>query len=186
MRRPMKTSMHRSFSSAPFALSLALSLALISTVVRAQLFAPTIDPDWREAPAPTPPPIRTEGLIPLEMPGSQLRFGIDPASIVIGKDGVVYYVVVAASSSGAVNGMYEGVRCATAEMKLYARHTPGAGWMTLKESEWRPLHAQGLSRHSLLVARNGVCVGQGANQSASQIARDLRAGPENRFRPEAR
>lgn len=125
-------------------------------------------------------------MVALEMPGSQLRFGVDPASIQIGKDGVVNYVVVASSSSGAVNGMYEGVRCATGEMKLYARNLPGSGWVPAKEAEWRPLHSQGMSRHSLLIARNGACVGQAPNQSPSQIARDLQGNPEYRFRPEIR
>ena len=163
-----------------------LPLAFVSFTSHAQLFAPTIDPDWREADAPPPPPLRTEGLIAIEMPGSQLRFGVDPDSISVGNDGIVHYVVVATSSSGAVNGMYEGVRCSTGEMRLYARHTPGAGWVPTKEADWKPLHAQGLSRHSLNIARNGACIGQGPNQSASQVVRDLRSGPENRFRPEAR
>ena len=176
----MKTNMRRSFYA------LLLPLAFASFTSQAQLFAPTIDPDWREADAPPAPKLRTEGLIPLELPGSQLRFGVDPDSISVGKDGIVHYVVVAASSTGAVNGMYEGVRCATGEMRLYARHIPGAGWVPAKEAQWKPLHAQGVSRHSLLIARNGACIGQGTNQSASQVARDLRSGPDYRFRSEVR
>ena len=40
-----------------------------------------------------------DGLIPLDIPGSTLRFGVDPASVTIGSDGIVRYVVVASSTT---------------------------------------------------------------------------------------
>ena len=157
--------------------SLALALLLAAGAAHAQL-ADT-NPDWRESEAPAPPALRTTGLIPLEIPGSQLRFGVDPASVSLGSDGVVRYVVVASSASGAVNGIYEGIRCNTAEYKVYGRNT-GGGWST-SGTDWRALHDQPRSRHSLLVARTGACIGRGPNRSAAQIVRDLRAPAADRF-----
>jgi hypothetical protein len=162
----------------------ALLLAAATTASFAQL-AP-LDPDWRETAAPPPPALKTEGLIALEMPGALLRYGIDPTSVTLGKDGVVRYVVVATSSSGAVNASYEGIRCAAGEFKVYARHTPGSGWTLTRDSPWMPLNAQGVSRHSLFVARSGGCMGHGTNVTAADIVRDLRAPPDERFRPERR
>jgi hypothetical protein len=156
---------------------LALALLLAASAAHAQL-ADT-DRDWKESEAPAPPALRTSGLIPLEIPGSQLRFGVDPASVSLGSDGVVRYVVVASSSSGAVNGIYEGIRCSTGEYKVYARNS-GSGW-SMSGSDWRLLHDQPQSRHSLLVARTGACVGRGANGSAAQIVRDLRSSVNHRF-----
>ncbi len=164
----------------------ACALALAATASHAQIFTDPAAPDWHESDAPPPPALRIEGLIGIEMPGSQLRFGVDPKSIVIGANGVVNYVVVASSTSGAVNGIYEGVHCASGKVRVHARFTPGSGWTTVKDAPWRDLHEQGMSRHSLVIARNGACMGQGPGTSAEQIARDLAGGGDRRFRNETR
>lgn len=141
-----------------------------------------LDPDWREAEAPPPPALRTTGLIELDMPRSTLRFGVDPASISLGTDGVVRYVVVAQSDSGAVNAMYEGIHCRTSQVKVYARHNPGSGWVSTRDAAWAPMNI-GISptRHSLLIARNGACLGNSPNQSTERIVRDLRAPADRRL-----
>jgi hypothetical protein len=142
---------------------------------------PSEDPDWKEQDAPPPPALRTSGLIPLDVPGSSLRFGVDPASVAVGADGVVRYVVVASSASGAVNAIYEGLRCSTGEVRVYARHNPDSGWVPARGSLWQALHSVPNSRYSLLIARSGACVGQGPNGNAAQIVRDLRSGVDRRF-----
>ena len=157
----------------------ALPLVLAAWAAHAQL-AP-IDPDWREAEAPPPPALKLDGLVALDMPRSALRFGVDPASVSLGSDGIVRYVVVATSSTGAVNALYEGLNCNTAEIKVYARHYPDSGWTPAKDSPWRALQDGKSSNHSLVVARNGACVGHAPNRSASQIVRDLRAPVNRRF-----
>lgn len=156
------------------------ALLLVAGAAQAQL-APDIDPDWKEAEAPPPPALRTSGLIPLEVPRSALRFGVDPASVTLGSDGIVRYVVVATSATGAVNGLYEGIRCNTGEFKVFARHTPDAGWVRSTNLDWKALQDQPNSRHSLLIARTGACIGQGPNRSATAIVRDLRAPANHRF-----
>ena len=139
------------------------------------------DPDWKEQEAPPPPALRTTGLIPLEVPGSGLRFGIDPASVAIGSDRIIRYVVVATSPSGAVNGIYEGLRCNTGEVRVFARHNPDSGWVPANGTLWQPLHSVPNNRYSLLIARTGACLGHGPNDSAAQIVRDLRSGVDHRF-----
>lgn len=139
------------------------------------------DPDWKEQEVPPPPALKTERLIPLELPGSLLNFGVDPGSVAVGGDGVVRYVVVARSSSGAVNAMYEGVRCSTGEWKVYARHSPDVGWKRVAESEWKEMSGNAQARHSLVIARTGACMGRGPNGTASQIVRDLGASVDRRF-----
>jgi hypothetical protein len=158
---------------------LAACLALAACTAHAQL-AP-VDPDWRELEAPPPPAVRLDGLVPLEMPGSTLRFGVDPASISIAGDGVVRYVVVATGAGGAVNALYEGLRCSTGESRVYARYLPGSGWKPATASQWRSLRDTPGSNHSLVFARNAACVGQAPNRSASQIVRDLQAPVDTRF-----
>ncbi|HEY8359396.1 MAG TPA: CNP1-like family protein [Ramlibacter sp.] len=162
--------MHRRF--------IALVLASAAGIASAQLLPD--DPDWKEAQVPPPPALSTQRLIELEMPRSALRFGVDPASITIGTDRIVRYVVVATSSTGTVNAMYEGVRCSSGEVKVYARHNPDSGWVASK-SDWQPLHLTANSRHSLQIARNGACIGHAPNQTPAAIARDLKQGADRRF-----
>ena len=157
----------------------ALALALAASAAHAQLNVP--DPDWKEVEAPPPAPLRTTGLIRIDLPESTLRFGVDPASVALSSEGIVRYVVVATSNSGAVNALYEGIRCSTGEMKLYARHNPDRGWVLVKDSQWRSLHEPRPSRHSLVIARTGACIGGAPNQSASQIVRDLGGSVNWRF-----
>jgi CNP1-like family protein len=152
------------------------ALVLVAAAAQAQVAAD--DPDWREVEAPPAPALKLQGLIPLEMPGSGLQFGVDPDSISIGSDGIVRYVVVATSSSGVVNGIYEGVRCDKGEVKVYARHNATGGWTVSKDPKWRAVNEQ---RYTNVIARGGACVGRGANQSAARIARDLRTPLERRY-----
>lgn len=159
--------------------SAAALLGLVATQAAAQLAA--VDPDWREADAPRPPIPATSGLIPIEIPGALLRYGIDPASVSLGADGIVRYVIVASSSSGAMNASYEGIRCNTGDVRVYARFNPDTGWSRAADADWRPLQEGRPFRHSLTVARTGACMGHGANRSVTQILRDLRSPVDRRF-----
>ena len=156
-----------------------LLLAVASCAAHAQLVP--IDPDWKEVEAPPAPPVRTSGLIPLDIPRTTLHFGIDPASISLEQDNVVRYVVVATSDTGSVNALYEGIRCATGDFKVYARHNGGSGWTVARDTPWRSLSESSASRHTILIARTGACIGQAPNRSASQIVRDLKAPVDRRF-----
>jgi hypothetical protein len=156
----------------------AVLFLLAAGVAQAQLVDP--DPDAKESEAPPPPQWRTGGLIPLEMARSGLRYGVDPASVSVSADGVVRYVVVATGSGGAVNGLYEGIRCRTGEVKTYARYLPGAGWTPASDAAWRALQ-EPQYRHSLAIARSGACLGEAPNRSASQIVQDLAAPVDHRF-----
>lgn len=157
--------------------------AALVCLLAAQALAQAVSPDvdWRESEAPPPPVPRLDTLIPIEVPGATLRYGIDPASVSLGNDGIVRYVVVATSSSGAMNASYEGIRCSTADFRVYARFNPDGGWSPGTDAEWRPLHEGRPFRHSLTVARNGACMGRSANRSLAQILRDLRSPVDRRF-----
>jgi hypothetical protein len=159
---------------------LALALASAVGCASAQVI-PDVNIDWKELEAPPPPPLRTNGLLPIEVQGATLQFGVDPASITIGADRVVRYVVVAKSSSGTVNGMYEGIRCDTGEVKVYARHNPSSGWVPSRDSEWQNIFRIANSRHSLAIARSGACMDGAPNVSPTQIAIELRAPIDRRF-----
>ncbi len=154
-----------------------LSLLLASQGVFAQL-APQ-DPDWKEIDLPPPPTFNKSNLIPLEMPAyTALKFGVDPATLSVSSDRIVRYVVVATSSTGVVNAMYEGLRCDVSEFKTFARWGAKGEWLLVKDPVWRPLNDNNTSRHALALARQGACEGRtAAASSAAEIVRKLKAPP---------
>lgn len=152
---------------------LAALLLLTSGACQAQMAAD--NPDWREDHVPPPPAFEVSRLIPFDVDaGSSLRFGVDPATLQIGKDGVVRYVVVARSSTGALNAMYEGIRCTTAEYKTYARYNADSGWNPVQSADWRPLYQAANNRYALALARQGLCADSAPPPSVQHILRSLR------------
>jgi hypothetical protein len=150
-------------------------LCLTAGFASAQFIAD--DPDWKESEVPPPPAFDLKRLVPVELPSqSQLKWGVDPATVVISKDGVIRYVVVAQSSSGVVNAMYEGIRCNKTEFRRYARHNPGSGWVKSTDSDWTPLRRSGTSRHPESLARQGMCDGAAPPSSVDEAMRRLRQG----------
>ena len=160
---------------------LALAFCSAAACASAQVI-PDPASEWQESEAPPPPALRTQGLVPVEVRRTgSMEFGVDSASITVGSDRVVRYVVVARSPSGTVNGMYEGIRCDTGEVKVYARHNPSSGWVRVSDPQWQNIFTTANSSHSLAIARSGACVENAPNVSPTQIVQDLRAPIERRF-----
>jgi hypothetical protein len=146
----------------------------VPLVARAQLL-PT-DPDWKENEVPPPPALDLQRLIPVEISvHSQLKWGIDPDSLKITSDGIVRYVVVAQSSSGAINALYEGVRCSRAEFKTYARYNKDTGWRAVTNSDWSVMRDAGSSQHVIRLAKQGLCEGAAPASSAREALIQLKS-----------
>lgn len=154
-----------------FACGLLLSL---SSAVWAQFAVE--DPEWKESDVPPPPAFDIGKLVNFEVsPNSSLVYGVDPASISITKsDGVVRYVMVATSASGVRNVMYEGLRCATAEFKTYARYSPEGRWNMASDPEWRPLLGNMPSKHALRFAQAGACDNAAVPLTVNALVRRLK------------
>ena len=165
---------------APFRLAPLLCAAVLSSACVAALAQRAADDvDWRELETPAPPALRTDGLLKFDVSvSSELIYGVDPASIAIGEDGVIRYVMVATSRTGAINALYEGVRCTTGEVKTYARWNPAppGAWIMATQPEWRQLFRNASSRPALALARAGLCEGAAPNGPLNKMLRDLRYG----------
>lgn len=156
------------------------ALAASLFFVGAAFAQPASETEWKEAEVPPPPPLRTHALVPLTVAGAvELAYGVDPESVAIGTDGVVRYVIVAGSRTGAVNAMYEGVQCDRAEYRVYARSS-GQAWHPV-QTEWRSLYEGIEARHALAVASGGACFGRAPNRSAKQVVNDLRTPDARKF-----
>lgn len=163
------------------------ALALMAACAASAQEIRPLNETWRETPVfqeaqvTLPTTLRTTNLIDVPYPGSELRIGIDPQSVSIGSDGVTRYVMVATSATGAVNAAYEGIRCQTAEVKVYARHYPDSGWKPVTNPTWQKLLAGAAQRHALAIARNGVCSDDARQRSVPELLQDLRTGLSTRY-----
>jgi len=159
-----------------FALQKWLLLGLACCALAAQAQGPADDPDWKETEVPAPPRFNPKQRVSIEMPPYvSMKFGIDPATLAVTPDGIVRYVMVAVSPSGTVNAFYEGIRCATGEVKSYARANDSGVWTIVKAPEWRRLNDNQPSRHALALAQQGACEGNTSANSATDILRKLKS-----------
>jgi hypothetical protein len=133
--------------------------------------------DWKEDPVPAAPSFSQDKLIPIDMPTySSLKFGVDPATIQVGPDGVVRYVVVATSrEGGGFNAFYEGIHCAAEQYKTYARFNNGA-WVAEKEPEWKGLRDRATAYTKVLWSQ-GMCRDHAAQATAAETIRLLKTPP---------
>lgn len=132
---------------------------------------------WQEAEAVLPQQVNLDKVIEFDLDRrSALRFGIESDSLRIGPDGVVRYVFVARSTSGALNVLYEGIRCQTGEVKLYALWDPGTGWTPATSSAWIPLSFRGATRRAMQMARGGICFNSLPNGDPRKMLDTLRNG----------
>ena len=134
------------------------------------------DSDWKEVEVPPPPAFKTDGLVFIDMPQHiSTKLGVDPETLRITNDGIVRYVMVSTSPGGSINATYEGIRCLTGEVKMYARYGASAKWRALVDPQWRPLNDNQPSMHALALARQGACEGRAATaQSAAAIISKLK------------
>lgn len=133
--------------------------------------------DWKEGDIPPPLAFGAGKLLTFDVStSSALVFGVDPATLSISGDGIVRYVMVATSASGARNVFYEGLRCATGEYKTYARYTPEGVWSKVDNAEWRSVFGSMPSKHALQFARAGACDNTVPASSVGEIVRRLKGG----------
>ena len=154
-----------------------LCLSLAPTCF-AQLLA--TDPDWKESEAPPPPALNLKSLVPFEVSTvSNLTWALDPTAVTIVGDGLVRYVVLARSPSGVFNALYEVINCSKAELKTYARMVGKEAdavtqkWVAVQDPQWKSMYDVP-SKHALVLAKQGVCTGNTAAQTVSEIVASLK------------
>lgn len=154
----------------------SISLLGWSLGAQAQLQDPDAEP-WREATVAPPAVVSTDALQAFEVSkNSALIYGIDPRTLTVGDDGVVRYVLVARSASGALNVLYQGIRCQTAEVKTYGRWNNQSSWNTSSKDGWQALSFSGASRPAMLLAQGGVCEGRTITGNPQKILDTLKNG----------
>ncbi|MDM7941141.1 MAG: CNP1-like family protein [Hydrogenophaga sp.] len=133
------------------------------------------DKTWTESAIAPPDAFSTDTLQSFDVTNqSTLRYGIDPGSLKVGEDGVVRYVMVARSSSGAMNVFFQGIRCASGETKTYAHLNDKRSWIISNNAAWQSLSFSGPTRPAMMLARQGVCEGRTITGSPQKILATLK------------
>ena len=131
--------------------------------------------DWKEGDVKLPAYPEPERLIEFFVSSAtSFRFFIDPQSLVVARDGVVRYTLIARSQTGVANVSYEGIRCTTNSVKLYALGNDGR-W-TPKESEWRTIEPRTVQRWHIELRSVYFCPGNSPIFTAAEGVSALRRG----------
>jgi hypothetical protein len=155
----------------------ALALLLLVSPATAQLFT-SPDPNWREAEVALPqPPAEATLRRFFVSAASPNDFFIDEASLSVGEDGVVRYVLVVRAAGGAENVTYEGIRCRTGERRIYAIGRADGEWAPARRSQWEPIVDNAYNRPRAALAGQHFCDGPAAPRTREAALRGLGADP---------
>ncbi|MGV8990994.1 MAG: CNP1-like family protein [Thiobacillus sp.] len=110
------------------------------------------DKPWSEVVVKLPAYPKAENLIPFNVSSAtQNKHFIDAESISVGEDLVVRYTVIIEAAGGAKNVSFEGLRCESAERRLYAYGHPDGSWSKARNAGW-----EGIKLRSLLAYRKAL------------------------------
>jgi hypothetical protein len=125
---------------------------------------------WSELQAMLPAYPRQENLLPFFVSAATDNlFYIDAPSISVGEDGVVRYVLMVKSPEGAVNVTFEGMRCATHEMKIYAFGRVEGNWSKARFGKWEQIHYADRNRQHHVLYDDFLCP-SGLTVNSSEVA----------------
>lgn len=93
---------------------------------------------WQEQVVPLPPFPRAQDLIPFRADSGDpdYRYYIDVNSVSLAADEVLRYTVIIQSPIGSSNIIYEGIRCATDEVKMLAYGTRDGHFARMADPQW--------------------------------------------------
>ena len=157
-----------------------LSCAIVCTAGHAQSLPPNSGFDeeekpWQEIAAKLPPlPVEAD-LVAFDVSTTATQqFAVDEKSIAVGSDGVVRYTLVTISRAGAKNISYEGIRCASAERRIYALGHADGTWSQARRSEWQPIVNNAANRQQAALKQEYFCSNTAVAGNAADMARRLR------------
>lgn len=143
---------------------LACSLLAICAGALAQSFDEEFDDEekpWQEIAVQLPPTPQQQNLAEFYLsPNATMKAYVDLNSVSIGTDKVVRYTVLTKTEGGAVNVMYEGMRCETWEKKTYAFGHPDGKWSRSRRDKWQPIRDIGANRIDGALFRDYFCDGK--------------------------
>jgi len=108
-------------------------------------------------------------------PTQRLDYFVDGASLSVDAAGVVRFPVVA-KSANATNISYEGIRCDTAERKIYAYGRPDGTWSETKDPSWVKIGNQILEGYRFPLYQDYFCPARMGIRTAAEGLYALKHG----------
>ena len=132
---------------------------------------------WKEADVELPAAPDKGSLLPFYVSAATDNlFFLDRASLSVGADGVVRYVLVVETSGGARNVSYEGMRCETRERRIYASGRSDGSWSKSRRQEWVPVREAVANRHYAALYIDVFCPSGMVVHDVETIIRTLSSG----------
>lgn len=140
---------------------------------------------WKEAEVSFPTPPKEADLFRFFVSASSPNaFFVDIATLSVGTDGVVRYVLVVRSPRGASNVTFEGIRCASGERRLYAIGQGDGQWVASRNAAWEHISFNTYNRPQAALAKDYFCDGTTSPvASVEEARRRLKHGSARGFNP---
>lgn len=150
----------------------------LAQVVQQSLFTSPEPPEWAESQVVLPKELPAESaLAPFTVSSAATAsFLVDTSSVTRGDDGIWRFVLVIRTAGGAENITYEGIRCATAERRLYAIGRRGEGWTASRNDTWTRIAENTLNRYHAALFKDYFCPPGAAQPSLAEAVTRLRRG----------
>jgi len=138
---------------------------------------------WQEAEVQLPAAPRSETLQPFYVSAvSDNQFLIDLATLSIGSDGVVRYVLLIITPGGGRNVTFEGMRCETREHRMYASGRQDGSWSRSRNNDWSRIREVYANRHHATLFTEYFCPNGISVASVAEAKNALQRGehPSNK------
>lgn len=113
---------------------------------------------WQELQSQLPPYPKPENLLRFDLGSNTAnRYFVDAPSVSVGEDGVVRYTLVIRAGGGANNVSFEGIRCKTRQVRVYAFGHPGDQWSRARNAGWRAIEPRDVNGYHYALLRDYFC-----------------------------
>ena len=109
-------------------------------------------------------------------------FWIDLATLSVGGDGVVRYVVLILTPEGGRNVTFEGMRCESFERRIYASGRRDGAWSKSRNNEWSRIKDEVANRYHAVLFLEYFCPSGVIVRDVGEAREALRRGghPDNK------
>jgi hypothetical protein len=139
---------------------------------------------WVELQSQLPPYPKVDEALPFFVSSAtDNQFFVDPNSISVGEDEVVRYTLIVKSAEGALNISFEGIRCRTREVKLYAFGKPDGSWSRNRYAKWSRIVYKDRNRQHNMLYDDFFCPGEIIVKDQKEALFALKRGVHPRAEP---
>ncbi|MFO7543108.1 MAG: CNP1-like family protein [Thiobacillus sp.] len=133
------------------------------------------DKPWVEVAAQLPAYPKAENLIPFNVSSAtRNKHFVDAESVSVGEDKVVRYTVVVEAAGGAKTISFEGLRCESAERRLYAYGHPDGTWSKARNAGWENIKLRSLLSYRKALFEDIFCPNGIRVRDGKEAVRNLR------------